>query len=82
MEKNEEIEKQYARIQEMVKEMFGPKPKPVLKPNEYQCAKCKEIFEKGWSDEEAHAEKEKLFPQLEPEDEAIICDECFKEIFN
>lgn len=55
-----------------------------LKDNEYQCAKCKGIFEKGWSDEEAIKEAEEKFP-IESGFEAahemdIVCDDCYKEL--
>jgi hypothetical protein len=49
--------------------------------NEYQCAACREIFEKGWSDEEAWKEKNELFPYVDNKDCCIICDDCFKKIF-
>ena len=58
---------------------------PTLKPNEYQCADCGGIFEKGRSDEEAKNEAKELFG-IEDEDieqgndVAIICDDCFKKI--
>ena len=53
-----------------------------LKENEYQCAKCEGIFKYGQSEEKALQEKEMLFPEVPIEDCAIICDDCFKIIFN
>jgi hypothetical protein len=53
-----------------------------LKPNEYQCARCKGVFKKGVSDEEAANEANELYPglmQATPEERATICDDCFKE---
>ena len=58
---------------------------PTLKFNEYQCADCGGIFEKGRSDEEAKNEAKELFG-IEDEDieqgndVAVICDDCFKKI--
>ena len=47
-----------------------------LMPDEYTCAACGETFNKGWTDEEAHAEADAIgFPQEERE---IVCDDCYK----
>jgi len=54
-----------------------------LKPNEYQCALCGEIYEKGWSDEEAYAEATEIFgkpPEEWDEEQAVICDGCFRQM--
>ncbi len=51
-----------------------------LKKNEYQCASCNNIYEKGWSDEEAEAEMKDLWGNLPKEEMAIVCDDCFKGI--
>lgn len=51
-----------------------------MKENEYQCAYCKGVFEKGWSDEDALAEAAEVFekPVSEWNDEpAVICDDCY-----
>jgi uncharacterized protein with PIN domain len=52
-----------------------------LNPNEYRCAECEGVFEKGWSEEEAKAEAAKnrfdAFPQ---EEMVIVCDDCYKKI--
>jgi hypothetical protein len=46
---------------------------------EYTCALCGETFEKGWSDEEAHAETREKFLGFDPEkDCAVICDDCYQ----
>ena len=44
----------------------------------YQCDQCGGIFEKGWSDDDAKKEKERLFPSLKKENESIVCDDCFR----
>ena len=45
--------------------------------NEYQCALCKGVFEKGWSDEEVMAESHELWGDFPSEELAVICDDCF-----
>lgn len=52
-----------------------------MNANEYQCAMCKGIFEKIWSDEEALKEMETNFGPF-PENVQvpciIVCDDCYK----
>ena len=52
-----------------------------LKKNQYQCAACKGIFKKGWSDEDAKEEFYDRHPGS-PIDEttALLCDPCYKAI--
>lgn len=48
-------------------------------PNQYRCAHCGGIFDKGWSDEEAWAEHTAKFGDtFKPEQTDVICDDCFK----
>jgi hypothetical protein len=54
----------------------------IQSPNTYACAKCKQTFEKGWSDEEALAEAAELFEETVGEHPAIVCDVCFREIIS
>ena len=51
-----------------------------MKLNEYKCASCGEINEKGRNDKEAEEEYKKLWPDSyqKNRDVAIICDDCFK----
>lgn len=49
-----------------------------MKPNEFQCYKCKGVFEKGWSDEEALAELAHNFAAPQ-EDCELICDDCYQD---
>ena len=54
--------------------------------NEYQCASCKEIFEKGWSDEDANRESEKLWGVKNASEKigkemVVICDDCFNRTY-
>jgi len=48
--------------------------------DQFQCAACDGMFEKGWSDEEAAAERDENFPDLEPEDSQIVCDDCYRKM--
>ena len=49
-------------------------------PDTYQCAACDGVFGKCRSDEEAAAERDENFPDLEPEDEAVVCDDCYRKM--
>jgi hypothetical protein len=49
-----------------------------LAPSEYQCSSCGEVYEKGWTDDEATAEREENFPGFTEADCAIICDDCYQ----
>ncbi len=46
----------------------------------YTCEMCKGTFDKGWTDEEAQAEAERLFPGMDHSDMAMLCDDCFQKI--
>lgn len=49
-----------------------------LETNQFQCAKCGEIYEKGWSDQEALEEAKELWTPEEVEKGlVVICDNCF-----
>ena len=50
------------------------------KSNEYACAWCHGIFERGWSHEEALSESKELFGDIPTEETEVICDDCFKEM--
>lgn len=48
--------------------------------NEYKCAVCKGVFQKGWSDEEATKEATEVFGKHPDEwnDEVMtVCDDCY-----
>jgi len=52
-----------------------------LRPSKYyRCAKCENIYVKGWSDEESNKEYEENFGYLETDDRVLVCDDCFKEM--
>lgn len=44
----------------------------------YTCERCKGVFEKGWTDEEAAAEAQQLFGDLSEDDKAVLCEDCFQ----
>lgn len=48
--------------------------------NEYQCADCGRVFEKGWSDEKAKEELSNTFPGYDEEDCGLVCDDCWKKL--
>ncbi len=48
-----------------------------MKNNEYQCAACNNIYEKGWSDEEQEKEMLEYFGNIPEEERRVICDDCF-----
>ena len=54
------------------------KPRRKLKHNEYRCAMCKEVYAKGWSDEEAMAEAQRDFPHIPIEETKLICEDCYE----
>ncbi len=51
-----------------------------LAPNEYRCAACGCVFEKGWTDEEAVAELNNNFPGFTTDECAVVCDDCHKQM--
>lgn len=54
-----------------------------MKENEYKCARCHGVFEKGWSDEESKKEAEEIFgkhPDEWNDFPEVICDDCFMKI--
>lgn len=52
-----------------------------MKPNEYQCAICKGIFEKVLTDEEAKEQLLEEFGDYDVEDCDLVCDDCYNEHF-
>ena len=49
----------------------------------FTCESCRGTFGKGWSDAEATAEAEELFPGIDVSDPSvagIVCDGCFEYI--
>ena len=50
-----------------------------MKPNEYQCAHCKNIYKKGVSDEECEKECKEIWGGTSDEiDGTLVCDDCWK----
>ena len=51
-----------------------------MEGNEFKCEICEEVFNTGWTNEEAEAEMwENFGPDICIEDCAVICDDCYKE---
>ncbi len=51
--------------------------------DEYQCAHCGNVYEKERSDDDAIAESEAKFQMpVTEETHVVICDDCFKRMFN
>lgn len=49
--------------------------------SDFKCEQCGEVFEKAWSDAEAHLEQmANGFGDLMPEDRATVCDDCYEAI--
>ena len=48
-----------------------------LKDNEYKCSMCQNVYEKGWSDEEAGKEAKKIWGDIPTESRCVICDDCY-----
>ena len=49
----------------------------------FTCEDCGETFGKEWSDEEAAAEAQGLFPGIDvtdPDEAGVVCDDCFNRI--
>jgi len=45
----------------------------------YTCAGCGGVFLKVWSDEEAKAEKDAIWPDVPVSECAVLCDGCWRE---
>ncbi len=51
-----------------------------LKTNEFKCASCNKIYEKGWTDEENKKEFREHFCREVDETDELVCDDCYKKI--
>jgi len=49
-------------------------------PNQFRCDCCGEVFDKGWTDEEAEIELGDTFPGLTTNDCSLVCDVCYKKM--
>ena len=59
---------------------LAKKKEEQMKKNEYQCACCNGIFEKGIPDEKAWKEFDKNFPGQPHQVTEIICDDCYEKM--
>lgn len=52
----------------------------IVNLNQFKCEMCGGIFDKERSDEETQAEAQELWniDKLPEEEQAIVCDDCFK----
>ncbi len=50
-----------------------------LNKDEFKCAKCSEVFKKGWTDEEAEKEAEQWGDCGEM---STLCDDCYTEFIS
>ena len=71
----------YCQANLRVGSVLKEKPKYALfkdfgEPEAFRCDKCKRVFPKGWSDEDALAEMRERFPGMEASDFTILCDSC------
>ena len=48
--------------------------------SEYKCAVCHEVFNTGWTDEEAQAELAEKFPWATEDDCDLVCDDCYNKM--
>ncbi len=59
------------------------KTKEKIKKDEFKCAICGNIYKKEWSDEEAEAELKENWGENASIDESdIVCDDCYKNLYN
>lgn len=49
-----------------------------IKDNEFKCEMCGCTFAKGWSEQESNEELRRNFNEESKEDDAIVCDACYK----
>ena len=47
-----------------------------LRPDQYRCAACGGVFEKGWTDEEAQAEMQNNWGAVPKQEQVLVCDVC------
>lgn len=51
-----------------------------LAANEYRCAMCKNVYTKGWTEEEAQTESQGYWPHLQEDKREVVCDDCWQKI--
>ena len=53
-----------------------------MEKNEYKCEICNGIWIKDLTDEQCEEQFKKEFPNMErQENDGLVCDDCFKEMF-
>ena len=53
-----------------------------LRPNEFRCEVCGGVFVFGWTDQAAIEELARNFNEPPRDDDAILCDDCYKVFIN
>ena len=51
-----------------------------MNKNEFRCAMCGGVFEKGNSDEEALEELNGNFPNIDIDDCELVCEDCYNKM--
>ena len=51
-----------------------------VKENEFKCELCGNVYDKGWSDEEAKQEYFDNFDDTNIDDCGMVCDDCYNKI--
>ena len=46
----------------------------------FTCSMCGNTYDKGWTDEEAAAEKNELWGSVPLDDCDVVCEDCFQKI--
>lgn len=77
----EMMESSYEYYNDLVSETIKKKT-TVIKENEYMCAMCENVYQKGWSEEDAHQECVENFGEdiANDKDNSVICDDCYQKI--
>ena len=51
-----------------------------LSSDQFQCARCQQIYKKAWTEEEAEQETQQYWGNLPQENFAVICDDCWQQV--
>jgi hypothetical protein len=50
------------------------------KQETFRCDGCQRVLKKGWSDEDAVREMQTLYPEADPSETLIYCDDCIDDL--
>ncbi len=48
-----------------------------MKPDLFKCAGCEEVFQKGWTDEDAVKEMNETVGEIPLESRVVLCSVCY-----